>query len=57
MPTPEPSHHTTTSPEYSNTTKVQVNDLKSNFMKMIHVLKEEINQSLKNQGKENITLE
>ena len=33
-------------PEYSNTTEAQ-EDLKTNFMKMIEVLKEETNKSLK----------
>lgn len=43
MSPPELSYHTTASPEYSNITETQENDLKTNFMKMIEVLKEKMN--------------
>lgn len=46
LPT-EISHLTTASPEYSNTVESQGNNLKTNFMAIIDVLKEEINESLK----------
>ena len=40
MAPPELSYPTTASPGYSNIAEVQQNDLKTNFMKMIEVLKE-----------------
>ena len=43
----EHSYPTTACPGYSNTTKTQENDLKSNLIKMIKAFKEEINKSLK----------
>lgn len=43
----ELSHLTIASPEYSNTLEAEENDLQTNFMKMIELLKEEINDSLK----------
>ena len=46
----KPSKHsypTTASPGYPNKTKAQVNDLKSNHIKMIETFKEEMNKSLK----------
>lgn len=42
----EPSNPTTARPEHSNTAKAQENDLKTDFMKMIEVLKEEMKKSL-----------
>lgn len=48
---PEPSYHATESPEYFKATESQEKDLKPNFIKMIELLKEEINKSLKNHGK------
>lgn len=44
---PEPSSPTTSSPEYSNTAVAQGNDLKTNFMKMTEVFKEEMSKTLK----------
>lgn len=46
MSPPELSHLTTASPEYSNTAEEQTKDFKSNSMKIIEVLKEEVNKSL-----------
>lgn len=43
----EPSYPTTGRPEYCNTTEAQEKDLKRNFMKMIDILKEGVNKSLK----------
>ena len=40
MAPPELSYPTTASPGYSNIAEAQENDLKTNFMKMIEVLKE-----------------
>lgn len=37
----------TAKPEYSSTTEAQDTDLKTNFMKMIEVPKEEVRKSLK----------
>ena len=57
MSPPEPSYRTAASPDYSNTTKAKENELKINFMKIIEVLKEEINKSLKeNQRKQKQSL-
>lgn len=47
MSPPELSYPTTASPEYSNTAKAEENYLKTNVMKMIVILKEEVNKSLK----------
>lgn len=41
------TYPTTASLEYPNTAEPQENDLKINFIKMLEVLKEEINKSLK----------
>jgi predicted double-glycine peptidase len=46
MTSSEHSYPTTTSPGYPNTTEAQENDLKSNLIKMIEAIKEEINKSL-----------
>lgn len=46
MSPPELSHLTTASPEYSNTAEEHAKDFKSNSMKIIEVLKEEVNKSL-----------
>lgn len=43
----EPSYPTAERPEYCNTTEAQEKDLKRNFMKMIDILKEGVNKSLK----------
>ena len=43
----KPGYPTTAGPEYSNTAATQENDLNTNFMKMIEVLKEEMNKPLK----------
>lgn len=43
----EPSSPTTARPEHSNTTEAQEENLKTNFMEMTEVFKEEINKSLK----------
>ena len=43
----EATYPTTVNPEYSSTAEAQENDLKTNFMKIIEVLKQEINKSLK----------
>lgn len=42
----EPSYPTTEGPEYSHITEVQEKDVKTNYVKMIKFLKEEINKSL-----------
>ena len=47
MAAPESSQLTTASSGYSNAAEIQVNDLKTNFIKIGEVLKEEINTSLK----------
>lgn len=47
MAPPEPRYHTTVAPGYSNTGEAQENNLKSNLMKTIEALKEEINKSFK----------
>ena len=47
MGLPEPSHPTTASPGYSNTGEARENNLKTNFMEMREVFKEEMNKSLK----------
>lgn len=52
MSPPEPSYHTTASPEYSNTVEAQENDLKTNFRKMIEVFKEIMEETNKNGGNE-----
>lgn len=41
------SYPTTVSPEYPNTAETQEKNLKTNFMKMIVALKEEVDKSLK----------
>jgi hypothetical protein len=41
----EPSYPTTASPEYPKIAEAQENDLKTNFMKLIEVLKAEMNKS------------
>lgn len=46
MSSPDPSYPTIASPKYSNTTEAQENDLETNLMKMIEVLKEEMNKCL-----------
>lgn len=46
MAAPESSQLTTASSGYSNAAEIQVNDLKTNFMKMIEALKEQMNKSL-----------
>ena len=46
MPSPEARYPTTACPEYSNTVKTQENNLKTNFMEMTVVLKEEKNKTL-----------
>ena len=43
MSPPKPSYPTTGTPEYSNATETQEKDLKINFMKMIDVLTEKVN--------------
>ena len=43
----EPNSPTTASPGYPNTPEKQDSDLKSYLMKMIEVIKEDINNSLK----------
>ena len=43
----EHSYPTTATSKYSNTAEAQEEDLKTNFMKMIGILKEEMNKSLK----------
>ena len=47
MSSPDPSYPTIASPKYSNTTEAQENDLETNLMKMIEVLKEEMNKPFK----------
>lgn len=47
MSPPDLSYLTTASPEYSNTAEAQTKDVKSNYMKIIEFLKEEVNKSLK----------
>lgn len=47
MSPPEPSYPTTTSPENPDTTEAHENDLKTNFTKMIEVLKKKNNRFLK----------
>lgn len=47
MSLPEPSCPTTASPEYPNTAEAQENDLKTNSMMMLDVLKEEMKNSRK----------
>ena len=47
LASPEPSYPTTASPEYSDITEAQENDLKSNLMKMTDAFKEEMSKSLK----------
>lgn len=42
MAPPEPSYPTTVRPEYFNAAEAQKKDLKTIFMKVIEVLKEEI---------------
>jgi hypothetical protein len=49
---PLSSSTTTASPGYPNTPEKQDSDLKSDLMKMIDVIKEDINSSLKNRGKQ-----
>lgn len=44
---PEPNHSIIGSSQYFNTDETQENDLKTKFMKIIKVLKEEVNKSLK----------
>ena len=44
---PEPSCHTTTGLEIPSTAEVKENNLNTNFIKMIEILKEEMNKSLK----------
>ena len=44
MSPPEPSHLTTALSEHSNIPEAQGKDLKTNFMKMIEVLKEKTNK-------------
>jgi hypothetical protein len=46
MAAPESSQLTTASSGYSNAAEIQVNDLKTNFMKMIEAFKEEMNKSI-----------
>lgn len=43
----ETSHFATASLEYSKTTESQENTLKTNFIKIIDILKHEINESFK----------
>jgi hypothetical protein len=43
----EPNSPITSSPRYTKTTEKQNSELKSNLMKMIEVLEEDINNSLK----------
>ena len=47
MSAPEPSYPMPERPEYSNASEAQEDDLKTNFMKMKAVLKEEMKKSLK----------
>ena len=47
MSPPKPRNPTIASPDYFNTAEAQENDLKTNFMKMINVLKEKMNKSFK----------
>lgn len=47
MSPPEHSYFTTTNPEQSSTAEEPENDLTTNFMKMIEVIKEDMNKSLK----------
>lgn len=47
MSSTEPRYPTTTGPEYINIAEEQVEILKTKYIKMIEVLKEEINKSLK----------
>ena len=47
MPPPEPSYPTAANSECSSTVEAQENQLKTNFMKMIEVFKEDMNKSLK----------
>ena len=47
MSPPELSYHTTASPEYSNITETQENDLKTDIIKIIEVLREKRNTPLK----------
>jgi hypothetical protein len=44
---PKPRYPTTTSNGYTNTTKAQEDNLKTNVLKMIEDFKEEMNESLK----------
>lgn len=54
----EPSHPNTASLKYSNTAKAQEDDLKSNFMVMIEIIKEETKNFLKEmEGKTTKNLE
>lgn len=43
----EPSYTTTAGPEYSNTAEAQENDITTNARKMVEVLTEEMNKSVK----------
>ena len=43
----EANNLTTASPEYFNIAEAQENNLKTNFMMMIEILKDEMNKSLK----------
>jgi hypothetical protein len=43
----EPTYPTKTSPEYSNTAEMQEKNLKTNFLKMINILREEMNKYFK----------
>ena len=46
MVTPEPSSHTTGRLDLPNPEEAEVNDVKSNFMKMMETFKEEMKNSL-----------
>lgn len=46
----ESCHSTSESPEYSNTGEVQENNLKINIVKIIDILKEQMNKYLNHRG-------
>lgn len=46
MAPPEPNYAMTAKPEHSNSAETQENDLKTNIMEMIKILKKEIKEFL-----------
>lgn len=47
MAPPKPSYPTTANTEYSNTNEAQQRNLTTNFVKIIEMIKEDMNKSLK----------